>query len=100
MRTPFLLPLFVRDDEPDAWKLRGACSGTDTPEIFFPIERNEKAHREGKKICAGCPVRTECADWAFEHGEETGIWGGLSQYDRRRIGRYRKDTPAGHRHTG
>lgn len=100
MHTPYLIPVFIRDQEADAWKLRGACRDEENPdEVFFPVQRNEKAHRAGKKICSGCPVRVECGEWAFEHGEETGIWGGMSEYDRRRLGRYHKDTPAGHRHS-
>lgn len=72
------------DDEPkDAWKLRGACRYED-PEKFFPVERNVDAQQPGKRICRHCPVVVECRVWALTHSE-VGIWGGLSEYERRDI---------------
>lgn len=57
-------------DLPDA-----ACRGMDQA-IFYP-ERGQDA-REAKAVCAGCPERAACLEWAISHGEQHGIWGGLS----------------------
>jgi len=61
------------------WKLDAACVGSD-PRLFFP-ERGE-ATRPAKAVCAGCPVAEECLDAGM--WEKFGIWGGLSERERRR----------------
>ncbi|MDX6335165.1 MAG: WhiB family transcriptional regulator, redox-sensing transcriptional regulator, partial [Streptosporangiaceae bacterium] len=43
--------------------------------------------REAKKVCRGCEVRVECLEYALEHDERFGIWGGLSERERRRMKR-------------
>lgn len=68
--------------DPPAWREHGACRGVD-PNIFFP-ERGESCV-EAKAICAGCPVRGECLDYALDLGEKFGIWGGTSERERRRM---------------
>jgi WhiB family redox-sensing transcriptional regulator len=57
------------------------------PDLFFP-ERGQSC-TEAKAICAGCPVRTECLDFAIVSCEQFGIWGGTSERERRRIRRQR-----------
>jgi WhiB family redox-sensing transcriptional regulator len=74
-------PQTVEDDD---WAERGLCAQTD-PEAFFP-ERGGST-REAKRICSGCEVRAECLDYALAHDERFGIWGGLSERERRRLRR-------------
>jgi len=70
--------------EDDRWQERGLCSQTD-PEAFFPDKGGST--REAKKICLGCEVRHECLQYALAHDERFGIWGGLSERERRRLKR-------------
>jgi WhiB family redox-sensing transcriptional regulator len=79
---PFVL---VDDDaEEHDWQERALCAQTD-PEAFFPEKGGST--REAKRICAGCEVRAECLDYALAHDERFGIWGGLSERERRRLRR-------------
>lgn len=66
------------------WQEQALCAQTD-PEAFFPEKGGST--REAKRICQGCPVRDECLEFAFEHDERFGIWGGLSERERRRLKR-------------
>jgi len=66
------------------WQERALCSQTD-PEAFFPEKGGST--REAKKICTGCEVRGECLEYALEKDERFGIWGGLSERERRRLKR-------------
>ena len=70
--------------EEASWQERALCSQTD-PEAFFPEKGGST--REAKKICTGCEVRGECLEYALEHDERFGIWGGLSERERRRLKR-------------
>jgi WhiB family redox-sensing transcriptional regulator len=72
-------------DEPvsDAsWRLDALCAETD-PEAFFPEKGGST--REAKRVCAGCAVRSECLEYALANDERFGIWGGLSERERRRV---------------
>lgn len=64
------------------WQDRALCAQTD-PDAFFP-EKGGSA-REAKLICRGCEVRSQCLEYALEHGERHGVWGGMSERDRRRL---------------
>lgn len=64
----------------DEWKVGGLCAQTD-PEAFFPEKGGST--REAKAICRGCEVRHECLWTALESRERFGIWGGLSERERR-----------------
>ncbi len=77
----FLGYLFDPADELD-WQERAICGQTD-PEAFFPEKGGST--REAKRICLGCEVRSECLEYALEHNERFGIWGGLSERERRRL---------------
>jgi hypothetical protein len=67
----------------DAPDLPGAiCAQTD-PEAFFPERGRSSA--QAKAVCAKCDVIAECLKYALEHDERFGIWGGLSEHERRRI---------------
>ncbi|WP_084074007.1 WhiB family transcriptional regulator [Demequina sp. NBRC 110052] len=87
--TPTLAPVVdifdaVDDDGPLGWQERALCAQTD-PEAFFPEKGGST--REAKKVCASCDVRSECLDYALEHDERFGIWGGLSERERRKLKR-------------
>jgi len=81
-----VLPLFgeVVDDGLMGWQERALCAQTD-PEAFFPEKGGST--REAKKVCTGCEVRAECLEYALEHDERFGIWGGLSERERRKLKR-------------
>jgi WhiB family redox-sensing transcriptional regulator len=68
------------------WQGQANCLGVD-PDLFFP-ERGAST-REAKGVCRGCVVREECLEYALVNGEKFGIWGGLSERERRRIRRQR-----------
>jgi WhiB family transcriptional regulator, redox-sensing transcriptional regulator len=72
------------DGDEQTWHERALCAQTD-PEAFFPEKGGST--REAKKICAGCAVRAECLEYALAHDERFGIWGGLSERERRRLRR-------------
>jgi WhiB family redox-sensing transcriptional regulator len=73
------------DDEPgETWQDLALCAQTD-PEAFFPEKGGST--REAKRICAACDVRQECLEYALERDERFGIWGGLSERERRRLRR-------------
>ena len=67
-----------------SWQERALCAQTD-PEAFFPEKGGST--REAKRICSGCEVRAECLEYALAHDERFGIWGGLSERERRRLRR-------------
>lgn len=64
------------------WQDQALCAQTD-PEAFFPEKGGST--REAKRICQACGVRDECLEFALEHDERFGIWGGLSERERRRL---------------
>jgi WhiB family redox-sensing transcriptional regulator len=68
------------------WQDYANCLGVD-PDLFFP-ERGAST-REAKEVCKGCVVREDCLEYALANGEKFGIWGGLSERERRRIRRQR-----------
>jgi WhiB family redox-sensing transcriptional regulator len=68
----------------DQWQEKALCAQTD-PEAFFPEKGGST--REAKRICLGCEVKDECLDYALAHDERFGIWGGLSERERRRLKR-------------
>lgn len=73
---------------PPDWMLGAVCAETD-PELFYP-ERDSgggSSTLDAKRFCSGCDVRSECLQYALEHDEEYGVWGGLSTRQRRRLKR-------------
>ena len=74
----------------DAWQVKAACRGPQAA-VFFPptsFERkDEKLDRErrAKAICATCAVKRPCLDYAVKIREPHGIWGGLSEGERKRL---------------
>lgn len=63
------------------WMSNAACSGVGG-DAFFP-EKGEPVTAQ-KRVCAGCPVRAECDEYAWDNNERFGIWGGSSENDRRK----------------
>ncbi|MHB1930501.1 MAG: WhiB family transcriptional regulator, partial [Acidimicrobiales bacterium] len=83
---PSLTALVVAEVADRSWQRRANCMGVD-PDLFFP-ERGAST-REAKEVCRGCVVREDCLEYAIVHSEKFGIWGGLSERERRRIRRGR-----------
>lgn len=73
-------------DENVNWYENGNCLGVD-PDLFFP-ERGAST-REAKEVCRSCEVSRDCLEFALQNGEKFGIWGGMSERERRRIRRQR-----------
>jgi WhiB family redox-sensing transcriptional regulator len=67
-----------------AWRDGALCAETD-PEAFFPEKGGSV--RAAKRVCGACDVRAECLEYALEHDERFGIWGGTSERERRRLKR-------------
>jgi WhiB family redox-sensing transcriptional regulator len=83
------------DSHPN-WRADAACRNAD-PELFFPDGdvRSARAQvKTAKLICRGCPVSATCLSWALASGQEAGIWGGLTENERRRLHRGRGFRPA------
>lgn len=71
------------------WRNLAACLDED-PERFFPIGNGTEATtqiEEAKAVCGGCVVVQTCLDWAIACGQDTGVWGGLSEDQRRALKR-------------
>ena len=77
-------PQLLNDDEEQVlgWQERALCAQTD-PEAFFPEKGGST--REAKRVCLTCDVRDECLEYALENDERFGIWGGLSERERRKL---------------
>jgi len=74
------------DAENLSWQDQANCMGVD-PDLFFP-ERGAST-REAKEVCRGCVVRLDCLEYALDSAEKFGIWGGMSERERRRLRRAR-----------
>lgn len=71
------------------WRHRAVCLDED-PELFFPIGNTGPAImqiEEAKQVCRRCDVREQCLAWALEAGQDHGVWGGLSEDERRALKR-------------
>ena len=66
------------------WASEARCLNAD-PDVFFPEKGGST--REAKRICSECPVRVECLEYALEEDERFGIWGGMSERERRKLKR-------------
>lgn len=78
------------------WRDSAACHGQD-PELWFPIGTSGPAlvqTDQAKAVCARCPSRQACLDWALDTGQHAGVWGGLSEDERWRL---RTGKPRQHR---
>lgn len=82
------------EDEDAAWMQHGACLGTDV-DLFFPERGGNVGSAKAVCLSGGpcgepCPVLDECREYALRHGEKFGVWGGLSERERRVIRRRRR----------
>lgn len=74
------------------WVQRARCRDED-PELFFPIGTTGPAAAQvemAKSVCMRCDVRAECLEWALATGQDAGVWGGLSEEERRALRRARR----------
>jgi WhiB family redox-sensing transcriptional regulator len=79
------------------WRLRAICADGPDPELFFPVGTSGPALlqiAEAKTVCRRCPVVTECLTWALETGQDAGVWGGMSEDERRALRRRNARTRA------
>lgn len=67
-----------------SWREAGLCAQTD-PEVFFP-EKGGKT-TSARAVCQSCDLRQQCLEYALAHDEWLGLWGGLSERERRRLKR-------------
>lgn len=67
---------------PPAFVTEGLCGQTD-PDAFFPEKGGST--KAAKAVCLACPVRVRCLEYALSHEERFGVWGGLSEKERRRL---------------
>jgi WhiB family redox-sensing transcriptional regulator len=81
-----IMRIAVNETVDTSWQALANCLGVD-PDLFFP-ERGAST-REAKEVCRGCVVREDCLEYALRNGEKFGIWGGMSERERRRIRRQR-----------
>jgi WhiB family transcriptional regulator, redox-sensing transcriptional regulator len=74
------------------WRNAAACTDED-PELFFPIGTTGPAIEQverAKAICRRCPVAEPCLEWALQTNQDAGVWGGLSEDERRSLRRSRQ----------
>lgn len=74
-------------EAPETWMDDGLCAQTD-PDMFFPEKGGST--KGAKKVCASCDVREQCLAFALKNEERFGIWGGLSERERRKLARLGK----------
>jgi WhiB family transcriptional regulator, redox-sensing transcriptional regulator len=74
----------------EVWQVKAACRGPQAAVFFPPSSFERKDEKEGrenraKAICATCPVRKPCLDYAIRIREPHGIWGGLNEVERKQV---------------
>lgn len=82
---PALQPIASRWE----WQDSAACRGTDVSSFYSPARERGRAkearERRARQVCSGCPVRVECAKFALAIGERFGVWGGMTDQERRAV---------------
>ena len=81
------IPFDTARDVREAWRAQAACRDADV-NIFFPT--TDEGAEPARAICATCPVRMECLEFALATRQEDGVWGGLTETERRRLRRRRQ----------
>lgn len=81
---PFAAIAAQPDPSNESWYRKALCPQTD-PEAFYPEKGGST--KEAKRICKLCPVTDKCLQWALDNDERFGVWGGLSERERRRLQR-------------
>jgi WhiB family redox-sensing transcriptional regulator len=79
------------DPNDTGWQDHANCADTD-PDLFFPA-RGDSVD-DAKAVCQGCAVRAECLEYALANSEKYGVWGGMSERERRRVRRARAQARA------
>lgn len=82
------LRLRMTEGRPFDWMNQAACLGAN-PELFFPDRGENLDAEEARQICRGCSFREDCLEYALANHERFGVWGGMSERDRRRLRRRR-----------
>ena len=72
----------------ESWRDSALCAQVDW-DLFFP-DRGGKSGRIAKRICDRCPVKQECLQWSLDHDVHYGVWGGLSETQRRQLREQKK----------
>jgi len=75
--------------KPDVWRLRASCRSVD-PDLFFPVGSTGLALEQigdAKAVCALCPVNEPCLEYALATNQDSGVWGGTSEEERRALRR-------------
>jgi WhiB family redox-sensing transcriptional regulator len=75
----------VTVDHRPAWQSRARCRGM-SPELFYPERGQNSDVAAAKAVCRECPVLEDCRAWGIAH-EKNGIWGGLTERERRKARR-------------
>ena len=73
----------------DRWRVHASCRDVD-PDLFFPVGTTGQALDQidaARQVCAACPVRTECLEYALSTNQDSGVWGGTSEEERRSLRR-------------
>ena len=73
--------------DPAVWRVHAACRDTD-PDLFFPVGTTGPAIEQidsAKAVCAECEVQTECLEFALATNQDSGVWGGTSEEERRKL---------------
>ena len=84
----------------DVWRDHALCRDTD-PELFFPVGTTGQAlvsQEHAKLVCQECTVQQACLDYALDTNQDSGIWGGLTEEERRSIRRKRAAAARAARH--
>ena len=74
---------------PAQWRKSASCRDTD-PDLFFPVGTTGPALvqiDQAKKVCQDCPVQQECLEFALSTNQDSGVWGGTSEEERRKLRR-------------
>ncbi|ALG05795.1 WhiB family transcriptional regulator [Actinosynnema sp. ALI-1.44] len=79
--------MYQQPNKPQDWRVNAACRGDDPDELFVRGAEQRKA----KLVCVACPVRTECLAEALDNRIEFGVWGGMTERERRALLRRRPD---------
>jgi WhiB family redox-sensing transcriptional regulator len=81
------IPETGQDAHASAWRYHARCADQD-PDLFFPVGSSGPALRQtlrAKAVCAQCPVRSECLEWALDTAQPHVVWGGLDEHERERL---------------
>lgn len=90
--APLSLPVTIRasNSKSEDWRDDALCAQVD-PDLWFPEAGQTGA--QARKLCRSCEVREECLEYALEHDERYGIWGGLSERARYKLKRNGRGRP-------